>query len=133
LAWRFLRFGLLISYVLSSMPPPSSIRDSARVPDAMQHEVVHRCSGTFAGMEFAAIPGLRRIISLRYMLRRAREMLWLSRYEPDHPPPHCRIGLPARLSLDLRARGRGARCVYDRAHPRRRGQRLYRRRDLRQG
>jgi hypothetical protein len=37
----------------------------------MQHEVVHRCSGTFAGTEFAAIPGLRRIISLRYMLRRA--------------------------------------------------------------
>jgi hypothetical protein len=39
----------------------------------MQHAVVHRYSGTFTNSELVTIPGLRRIISLRYMLRRARE------------------------------------------------------------
>jgi len=39
----------------------------------MQHEVVHRLSGIAAGSELATVPGLQRIISLRYMLRCARE------------------------------------------------------------
>jgi hypothetical protein len=35
--------------------------------------VVRRCSGIVPDIEFLTIPGLRRIISLRFMLRRARE------------------------------------------------------------
>jgi hypothetical protein len=50
----------------------------ARSPDAVQHEVMHRRSGVFAGSvqkhsEFATIPGLQRIITLRFMLRCARD------------------------------------------------------------
>jgi hypothetical protein len=34
---------------------------------------VHRWSGTFTISELPTIPGLRRTIALRYVLRRARE------------------------------------------------------------
>jgi hypothetical protein len=44
----------------------------------MQREAVHRRSGVFARLaqsnaEFVTIPGLQRIITLRFMLRGARE------------------------------------------------------------
>jgi hypothetical protein len=44
----------------------------------VQREAVHRRSGVFASStsdsaEFVTIPGLQRIITLRFMLRRARE------------------------------------------------------------
>ena len=59
------------------------------------------------------------------------------RDEPDRPPrcadPDRRLRLPARLSLDLRARGRGARRAHHRPRAWRRGQRLHGGRDLRQG
>jgi hypothetical protein len=42
-------------------------------PDAVQHEVVHRCSGTFADSEFVTIPVLQRTTPLRFVLRCARE------------------------------------------------------------
>ena len=52
------------------------------------------------------------------------------RYAPHRAP---RLGLPARLPIDLRARRRGLRRPHDRARARRRGQQLHGGRDLRQG
>jgi hypothetical protein len=45
----------------------------ARFPDAAHHEVVRRCSGIVSNSEPVTIPGLQRIIPLRFMLRCARE------------------------------------------------------------
>jgi hypothetical protein len=44
-----------------------------RFPDAVQREVVHRCSGTFADSECVKVPGLQRTTTLRFVLRCARE------------------------------------------------------------
>ena len=60
------------------------------------------------------------------------------RHESARPPaaaahPDRPFRLSARLPVDLRARGRGARRPHHRPRARRAGQRLHRRRDLRQG
>jgi hypothetical protein len=44
-----------------------------RFPDAAQHAVVRRWSGIVSNPALVTIPGLQRIISLRSMLRCARE------------------------------------------------------------
>src|SRR5262249_28285885 len=55
-------------------------------------------------------------------------------YESACPPEeNWRVGLPARLSLDLRTGSRDFRRAHDRPRARRGRQRLYRGRDLRQG
>ena len=53
--------------------------------------------------------------------------------EPARPAKNRRFGLPARLSVDLRARGRDPRRAHHRPGPRRRGECLHGGRDLRQG
>jgi hypothetical protein len=57
-------------------------------PDAAQHGAVRRCSGIVANSVFEKIPGLRRIIPLRFMLRCAREtsLYWRPRGPSDHDP-----------------------------------------------
>src|ERR1700722_12768360 len=53
--------------------------------------------------------------------------------EPARPAKNRRFGLPARLSVALRARGRDRRRAHHRPGPRRRGKCLHGGRDLRQG
>jgi hypothetical protein len=50
---------------------------SVSFPDAAQHEVVRRCSGIVPNSAPVTIPGLQRIIALRFMLRCARETAFI--------------------------------------------------------
>ena len=71
--------------------------------------------------------------------RRFAATTCLPRYAAGHDrarrssPSGSGLRLSARLPVDLRARGRGARRSHHRPRARRRGQRLHGRRDLRQG
>src|SRR5580700_6192938 len=79
---------------------------------------------------FTIIPPVGRdVLSFRGRYYKARRI----NNEPARPAKNRRFGLPARLSVDLRARGRDHRRAHHRPGPRRRGECLHRRRDLRQG
>src|SRR5580704_13262659 len=79
---------------------------------------------------FTIIPPVGRdVLSFRGRYYKARRI----NNEPARPAKNRRFGLPARLSVDLRARGRDHRRAHHRPGPRRRGECLHGRRDLRQG